>query len=209
VQHRGLVGVGVPALDGISGSPLRAPVAAPMKLSTALRQHARNPRAYLGTTCHAQSVLRQQTGAVSFDPFLNLSGFPCVHLLKEKPMSSSTTRNATFEIFGATTCVADQAAGLADSHEIATDFGGSPPEINSERMYSGPGSGPMSAAAAAWDGLACRLFDVAAGYRSVTARLEDGWHGPTATAMIQAAKPHIGWMNANAVTPVTSAMRLR
>jgi PPE-repeat protein len=122
-------------------------------------------------------------------------------------MSSSTTRNATFEIFGATACVADQAAGLADSPELATDFGGSPPEINSERMYSGPGSGPMSAAAA--DGLACRLFDVAAGDRSVTARLEDGWHGPTATAMILAAKPHIGWMNANAVTPVTSAMRLR
>jgi PPE-repeat protein len=122
-------------------------------------------------------------------------------------MSSSTTRNATFETFGATTCVADQAARLADSHEIATDFGGSPPEINSEGMYSGPGSGSMSAAA--WDGLARRLFDVAAGYRSVTARLEDGWHGPTATAMIQAAKPQIGWMNANAVTPVTSAMRLR
>jgi hypothetical protein len=48
------------------GSPLRAPVAAPMKRSTALRQHARNPRAYLGTTCHAQSVLRQQAGSVSF-----------------------------------------------------------------------------------------------------------------------------------------------
>ncbi|KCS26217.1 PPE family protein, partial [Mycobacterium tuberculosis] len=31
------------------------------------------------------------------------------------------------------------------------DFGALPPEINSGRMYCGPGSGPMLAAAAAWD----------------------------------------------------------
>jgi PPE-repeat protein len=89
------------------------------------------------------------------------------------------------------------------------DFEGVPPEIDSERMYSGPGSGSMSAATAAWDGLACRLFDVAASYRSVAARLVDGWQGPTATAMIQAAEPYIGWVNATAVTPVTSVVRLR
>jgi PPE-repeat protein len=119
-------------------------------------------------------------------------------------MSSNTTRTATFETVSATSCVADQAARLADSQDIAMDFGGLPPEINSERMYSGPGPGSMSAAAC--DGLACRLFDVAAGYRSATARLVDGWQGPTATAMIQAAEPHIGRMNATAVTPVTSAV---
>ena len=34
------------------------------------------------------------------------------------------------------------------------DFTMLPPEINSGRMYAGPGSGPMLAAASAWDGLA-------------------------------------------------------
>lgn len=37
------------------------------------------------------------------------------------------------------------------------DFGVLPPEINSGRMYAGPGSGPMMAAAAAWDSLAAEL----------------------------------------------------
>jgi PPE-repeat protein len=31
------------------------------------------------------------------------------------------------------------------------DFGALPPEINSGRMYAGPGAGPMMAAATAWN----------------------------------------------------------
>jgi len=36
------------------------------------------------------------------------------------------------------------------------DFGALPPDINSARMYAGPGSGPPLTAAAAWDGLGDR-----------------------------------------------------
>lgn len=36
-----------------------------------------------------------------------------------------------------------------------------PPEINSGRMFFGAGSGPMLAAAAAWDGMAMRYMSAA------------------------------------------------
>ena len=36
-----------------------------------------------------------------------------------------------------------------------------PPEINSLRMFSGAGSGPMLSAAAAWEGLAAELGSAA------------------------------------------------
>ena len=54
------------------------------------------------------------------------------------------------------------------------DFAILPPEINSGRMYAGPGSGPMLAAAAARDGLASELGSAAASFSSVAS-------GPTAS----------------------------
>ena len=48
------------------------------------------------------------------------------------------------------------------------DFAGLPPEINSSRMYMGPGAAPMLAASAGWDALAAELHTAAGGYQSVT-----------------------------------------
>ncbi|WP_261879121.1 PPE family protein, partial [Mycobacterium marinum] len=45
-----------------------------------------------------------------------------------------------------------------------------PPEINSVRMFSGAGSEPMLAAAAAWDGLSAELA-AAESFASVTSGL--------------------------------------
>ncbi len=78
------------------------------------------------------------------------------------------------------------------------DFGTLSPEINSGRMYSGPGSGSMTAAASAWNGLAAGLYDAVADYASVTAKLAKGWQGPAAVAMTRAAAPYLGWLNATA-----------
>lgn len=46
-----------------------------------------------------------------------------------------------------------------------------PPEINSGRMFFGAGSGPMLAAAAAWDGLAAELGLAAESFGLVTSGL--------------------------------------
>ena len=47
------------------------------------------------------------------------------------------------------------------------DFAALPPEINSGRMYAGPGPGSMLAAATAWQSLAEELNSVAASYGSI------------------------------------------
>ena len=52
------------------------------------------------------------------------------------------------------------------------EFGALPPEINSGRMYAGPGSGPIMAAVAAWDGLGADLSTAASGYASVISELD-------------------------------------
>jgi PPE-repeat protein len=76
------------------------------------------------------------------------------------------------------------------------DFGALPPEINSTRMYSGPGSAPMLAAAAAWDGLAAELRSTAASYQSVISGLKiEGWLGPASASMAAAVAPYVMWMS--------------
>jgi PPE-repeat protein len=82
---------------------------------------------------------------------------------------------------------------------MAIDFGALPPEINSARMYAGPGIGSMVAAAAAWDGLAAQLQSGAAAYGSAISELIGGpWLGPSSTAMAAAAAPYVAWMSATA-----------
>jgi PPE-repeat protein len=58
------------------------------------------------------------------------------------------------------------------------DWAAFPPEFNSGRMYAGAGSGPMLAAAAAWDTLAAELHAAASSYQSVVSGLIAGqWLG--------------------------------
>lgn len=79
------------------------------------------------------------------------------------------------------------------------DFAALPPEINSARIYAGPGSGSMLAAAAAWDGLAEQLYSAAACYSSVVSGLTSGpWLGPASASMTAAAAPYVAWMNTTA-----------
>jgi PPE-repeat protein len=79
------------------------------------------------------------------------------------------------------------------------DFAVLPPEINSGLMYTGPGSGPMLAAAASWDDLAAEMYSAASNYGSVVANLSSGpWRGPASATMAAAAAPYVSWMSATA-----------
>ena len=79
------------------------------------------------------------------------------------------------------------------------DFAAVPPEINSARIYSGPGSGPMVAAAAAWATLAADLNSTASSYQSVIAELTAGpWLGPASASMAVAAAPYVAWTRSTA-----------
>ncbi|WIM85757.1 PPE family protein [Candidatus Mycobacterium wuenschmannii] len=79
------------------------------------------------------------------------------------------------------------------------DFAFLPPEVNSGRMYTGPGSAPMLAAATAWDDLAAELSSLAASYSSETTGLTGAaWRGPSSESMAAAAGTYVGWMNATA-----------
>jgi PPE-repeat protein len=81
----------------------------------------------------------------------------------------------------------------------AMDFGLYPPEINSGRMYAGPGSGPLLAAAQAWGGLADELYTAASQYQAVISALTAGtWTGPSADSMAAAATSHVTWLSATA-----------
>jgi PPE-repeat protein len=80
------------------------------------------------------------------------------------------------------------------------DFGALPPEVNSLRMYAGPGSAPMLAAAAAWDQLAAELHSTAAQYETVISILTgDEWLGSASASMEDAVTPYLAWMTMSGV----------
>jgi PPE-repeat protein len=89
------------------------------------------------------------------------------------------------------------------------DFGALPPEINSGRMYVGPGSGPMLAAAAAWDGLADDLSSTAMSYQAELENLTGTWEGLSSTSMASATAPYVTWITATAAQAEETANQAR
>jgi PPE-repeat protein len=90
------------------------------------------------------------------------------------------------------------------------DFGIYPPEINSGRMYTGPGSGPMLAAAQTWGSLADELYTAASAYQSVVSELSSGtWSGPSSVAMDAAGASYVEWLSATAAQAEETAAQAR
>ncbi|BBY37198.1 putative PPE family protein PPE32 [Mycobacterium mantenii] len=90
------------------------------------------------------------------------------------------------------------------------DFAVLPPEVNSARMYAGPGSGPMLAAAMAWDELAAALQSTANSYQAeITALTSGPWVGPSAESMVAAITPYLEWMRATGAQAEETANQAR
>lgn len=90
------------------------------------------------------------------------------------------------------------------------DFGALPPEINSIRMYTGPGPVSLIAAAVAWDGLAAELHAASSCYRTVIAGLTaQRWMGPSSLAMASAFAPYMAWTAGAAARAAESAGQAR
>ena len=90
------------------------------------------------------------------------------------------------------------------------DFGALPPEVNSARIYAGPGSGSLMTAASAWSGLAAELNAAALGYdKVITALNSEEWLGPASASMAQAVQPYITWMTTTAAQAEQAAIQAR
>jgi PPE-repeat protein len=90
------------------------------------------------------------------------------------------------------------------------DFGLLSPEVNSGRMYSGPGPGPLLAASEAWDSLAAELGFAANGYGAALAELtSNSWVGPTSVAMMSAVTPYIDWLTSTGAQAEQTANQAR
>jgi PPE-repeat protein len=90
------------------------------------------------------------------------------------------------------------------------DFGSYPPEVNSARMYTGAGSGPLLAAAAAWDVIAAELHSAANSYQAVVSGLTAGlWLGPASASMSAAAASYAAWLRVTAAQAEETSAQAR
>jgi PPE-repeat protein len=85
-----------------------------------------------------------------------------------------------------------------------------PPELNSSLMYSGAGSGPLMAAASAWDELAADLETTATSYQTVIAQLTGTtWLGPSSERMAAAAAPFVAWLESSSAQAAQTSAQAR